>query len=115
MANSIQTENPVILRERAPNEVRRITISDALVDTGATALSLPSRLIQQLGLSQQSERQIITSSGTDQAAMHTAVRLSIQGRTYAVDVIEVPDDVPTLIGQIPQELLTLSSTQLADG
>ena len=90
---------------RTPNEVRRITISDALVDTGATTLSLPRRLIERLGLSQQFERQVITSSGKDQAAMYTAVRLTIQGRTCTVDVMEVPDDVPSLIGQVPLELL----------
>ncbi len=90
---------------RTPNEVRRITISDALVDTGATTLSLPRRLIELLGLSHQFERQVITSSGKDQAAMYTAVRLTIQGRTCTVDVMEVPDDVPSLIGQVPLELL----------
>ena len=90
---------------RTPNEVRRMTISDALVDTGATTLSLPRRLIEHLGLSQQSERQVIMSSGKDQAAMYTAVRLTIQGRTCTVDVMEVPDDVPALIGQVPLELL----------
>ena len=90
---------------RTPNEVRRITISDALVDTGATTLSLPRQLIKRLGLSQQFERQVITSSGKDQAAMYTAVRMTIQGRTCTVDVMEVPDDVPSLIGQVPLELL----------
>ncbi len=90
---------------RTPNEVRRMTISDALVDTGATTLSLPTRLIERLGLSQQSERQVITSSGKDQAGMYTAVRLTILGRTCTVDVMEVPDDVPALIGQVPLELL----------
>jgi hypothetical protein len=37
--------------------------------------------------------------------MYTAVRLTIQGRTCTVDVMEVPDDVPSLIGQVPLELL----------
>jgi len=32
-----------------PEKVRRITVGDALVDTGATLLSLPTRLIRQLG------------------------------------------------------------------
>src|SRR5262249_41285845 len=34
----------------SPEQVRRIEVPDALVDTGATMLSLPSRLIDQLGL-----------------------------------------------------------------
>ena len=33
-----------------PQEVRSITVPDALVDTGATGLSLPKRLISELGL-----------------------------------------------------------------
>ena len=33
-----------------PKEVRRVTVEDALVDTGATRLSLPKSLIEQLGL-----------------------------------------------------------------
>jgi hypothetical protein len=35
------------------------------------------------------------------------VRLTIQGRHCPVDVLEVPDDVPVLIGQIPLENLDL--------
>ena len=33
-----------------PEDVRRITVEDALVDTGATRLGLPPSLIEQLGL-----------------------------------------------------------------
>ena len=35
-----------------PEEARSITIPEALVDTGATLLSLPTRFIRQLGLKQ---------------------------------------------------------------
>ena len=38
---------------RPAEQVRRLTVDNALVDTGATLLSLPSRLIQQLGLKEQ--------------------------------------------------------------
>ena len=37
--------------------------------------------------------------------MYDPVRLTIQGRTCTMDVIEVPDDVPVLIGQLPLEQL----------
>jgi hypothetical protein len=33
------------------------------------------------------------------------VRLTIQGRTCTMDVMEVPDGVPVLIGQLPLEHL----------
>ena len=37
--------------------------------------------------------------------MYDAVRLTIQGRTCTMEVMEVPDTVPILIGQIPLEHL----------
>ena len=37
--------------------------------------------------------------------MYEAFRLTIQGRECSMDVMEVPDDVPVLIGQLPLEHL----------
>ena len=90
---------------RSPDQVRRVTVSDALVDTGATTLSLPKGLIEQLGLQQRSEKRVKTSSGEQRAALYDPVRLTIQSRECTVDVMEVPDTVPVLIGQVPLELL----------
>ncbi len=89
----------------APDQVRRLTVTDALVDTGATALSLPTRLIQQLGLSKRYEKRVRTSAGQGTASVYEAVRLTIRDRDCTVDVLEVPDVVPVLIGQIPLEML----------
>jgi predicted aspartyl protease len=86
-------------------QVRRIVVPDALVDTGATLLSLPTSLIRQLGLSQTGTRGVTSSAGPVRAAMYEAVRLTIQGRDCTMDVLEVPDGVPVLIGQIPLEHL----------
>ena len=91
----------------SPEKVRRITVPDALVDTGATLLSLPARLIRQLGLSPRRTRRVISSTGATEATMYDAVRLTIQDRDCTVDVMEVPDDVPVLIGQLPLENLDL--------
>ena len=88
-----------------PEQARKIEVSDALVDTGATLLSLPTRLIQQLGLGRVSTKRVIASSGPTEAGMYGAVRLTIMGRSCTMDVLEVPDDVPVLIGQIPLEHL----------
>jgi clan AA aspartic protease len=87
------------------DQVRRVTVTDALVDTGATMLSVPAGIIRQLGLTKQSTRRVTTSRGVDVANVYSAVNLAIQGRNCTVDVIEVPDDVPVLIGQIPLEYL----------
>jgi predicted aspartyl protease len=88
-----------------PDRVRRMTVPDALVDTGATLLSMPTRLIQQLGLKEQYKRRVTSGVGLAEAGVYDAVRLTIQGRTCTMDVMEVPDVVPVLIGQLPLEHL----------
>lgn len=90
-----------------PEQARRVVIPDALVDTGATLLSLPTSLIQQLGLAKTSSKRVTSSSGLGEAAVYEAVRLTIQGRSCTMDVMEVPDTVPVLIGQLPLEHLDL--------
>jgi predicted aspartyl protease len=86
-------------------EIRRLEIDDALVDTGATLLSVPTRLIRELGLDVTGFKRVTSSTGGGQANMYSAVRLTIQGRSCTMDVMEVPDDVPVLIGQLPLEHL----------
>jgi predicted aspartyl protease len=95
----------VELGVRSPDQVRRVTVPDALVDTGATLLSIPTRLIKQLGLVKVGTKRITSSTSTANADMYQAVRLTIQGRTCTMDVMEVPDNVPVLIGQLPLEHL----------
>src|SRR5438046_1445185 len=91
----------------APDQVRRITVPDALVDTGATLLGLPSQMIRQLGLIKQSTKRVTSTAGVGEVAIYGTVRLTIQGRDCPTDVMEVDDKVPVLIGQIPLENLDL--------
>ena len=44
-------------------------------------------------------------SGTVEFGMYGMVQLTVQGRDCFVEVAEVPDDCPVLIGQIPLESL----------
>ena len=88
-----------------PEQVRHLTVADALVDTGATMLSLPTRLIRQLGLTKTARRRVNSSLGLGEADVYEAVRLTIQGRECPLDVLEVPDSVPVLIGQLALERL----------
>ena len=88
-----------------PDQIRRVVVEDALVDTGATVLSLPTGLIRQLGLDKRGTKRVTTSKGICEADKYEAVRLTIQGRDCPVDVLEVPDNVPVLVGQIPLENL----------
>ncbi len=93
---------------RPADHVRRVIVSDALVDTGATLLSLPTRLIQQLGLTPRHKKSVVSSNGAvNEATVYGTVRLTIQGRDCPTEAIEVPDNVPVLIGQIPLEYLDL--------
>jgi predicted aspartyl protease len=88
-----------------PSEVRQVVVPDALVDMGASSLSLPTSLIRKLGLTKVSTRRTMSSNGAGQTDVYAVVRLTIQGRDCNLDVLEVPDGVPVLIGQVPLELL----------
>lgn len=93
-------------RGRIPtDQVRRIEIPDALVDTGATYLCLPSSEIASLGLDPVSERSIRTASGPRTAKIYGPVKFLVQERFCNTDVVELPNGVPTLIGQVPLELM----------
>ncbi|MDB5352674.1 MAG: hypothetical protein JWN86_3921 [Planctomycetota bacterium] len=61
--------------------------------------------IHHLGLEKTGSRHIRNSLGAGEAAVFEAVRLTIQGRDCTVDVMEVPDGTPILIGQVPLELM----------
>jgi predicted aspartyl protease len=89
----------------APESARKVVVPDAQVDTGATLLSLPIRLIQQLGLSRFTTKLVTSSVGVSEVGIYQAVRLTIQGRSCTMDVMEGPDGVPVLIGQLPLESL----------
>ena len=85
--------------------VRSVEVQDALVDTGATGLLLPRRLVQSLGLHPLHTRQARGLGGMVPLPMYRAVRLTVQGRDCAIDVGEIGDEFPVLIGQVPLELL----------
>ena len=89
----------------AAAQVRQIMVADALVDTGASTLSLPRRLVAQLGLKPLRSRAARASAGPVTLQVYGTVRLVVQGRDCTCDVVEVPDDCPVLIGQVPLELL----------
>lgn len=87
------------------DQVRRVDVTDALVDTGATGLLLPSRWIAQLGLEPLHVRPSRTIGGPVPLQMYRAVRLTVQGRDCISDVAEIPDDFSAVIGQVPLELM----------
>ncbi len=55
-------------------QVRAVDVTDALIDTGATGLLLPRRLIAQLGLSVLRTRPARTIAGRIEVPIYRAVR-----------------------------------------
>jgi predicted aspartyl protease len=87
------------------DQVRRVEVSDAIVDTGATCLGMPKPLIEQLGILQFASRRARTTAGFRTFGVYGPVRLTIQGRSCSVDVWEIADECPVLVGYVPLELL----------
>jgi hypothetical protein len=68
-------------------------------------LSIPARLIRQLGLEPLRKRQARTSAGKVPIQVYSTVPLTIQGRDCPTGVSELPDDCDVLIGPVQLELL----------
>jgi predicted aspartyl protease len=91
-------------RKTAPRSVE----VDALVDTGAGLLYLQTSVVKQLGLRQiDTMRSRTMSNLLEERRVCSPVQLSIAGRTGIFRVVEIPDALPNLIGQIPLEELDL--------
>jgi predicted aspartyl protease len=91
-----------------PEQVHRIEVADALVDTGSTYLAMPRRLIEQLGFEKPfTTAQARTTRGSVVSNIYGPVRLTIQDRLCNVDIAEVDDGCPVLVGQVPLEILDL--------
>lgn len=82
--------------------------AEALVDTGAGLFYLQTSLVKQLGLRQiDTVRSKTMSNLLEERRVCSPVELKIAGRTGVFRVVEVPDALPNLIGQIPLEELDL--------
>ncbi len=78
--------------------------TEALVDTGAVKLYLKSSVIKTLGLRPISSVVSRTMSNrSERRKVYSPVDLEIQGRSGRFDVVELPEQLPNIIGQIPLE------------
>jgi len=78
--------------------------TNAIVDTGAVKLYLKSAIVHELGLRPIGEvRSRTMSNRSESRTVFSPVALEIQGRTGRFDVVEIPDSLPNIIGQIPLE------------
>ena len=88
-------------------EVRRVTVEDALVDTGAPRLSLPKPLVDQLGLTPIGRTKARTANGIVERFVYSPVEFSILGRKETIRVTDLPEEMPVLVGHMILELLDL--------
>ena len=94
----------IALSERS--EPPRTVETQALVDTGAVRFYLQASLIQRLGL--RPIREITSRTMANIRVLRRVfsnVDLEIQGRSASFEVVEVPDELPNVVGQTPLEIL----------
>jgi len=81
---------------------------EAVVDTGATMIVLPMKIVRRLGLRKQTEVTVRYANGaTDRKTVYGIVRAELAGRSGNFDVIAQDDGAQPLIGQILLEQLDL--------
>ena len=89
-------------------QVHRIEVTDALVDTCFTYVAMPLKLIRQLGFDEPTGMyQAQTAAGLFARPLFGPVRLTVLNRLCSIDIAEVPDDWPVIIGKIPLQILDL--------
>ena len=97
----------VALNRKLSKAKPRTTEVEALVDTGATRLYLKPSVIKSLGLERVDEVVSQTTNGAAKRGVYEPVRLEVQGRYGNFDVVDIGENVPNLLGQIPLEYLDL--------
>ena len=102
-ADQVLAENGVI----PPEEVRSVTLSNVLVDTGATTLCLPGDVIARLGLKLLKEANVTTAMGIGKARIFRDATISLCGREGTFECLELPGGRDGLLGVIPLEALGL--------
>ena len=78
---------------------------EALVDTEATRLYLKPSIIKALGLSKTGTVNSRTTKGNRTRGVYSPVKMELLGREGNFDVVDIDEDVPSLLGQIPLEYL----------
>ena len=93
-------QNQFLPEDRRGEDVR----CDALVDTGAAELAIPTDLIERLKLQETGEVQVYTADGGEHTyRVFGIVDISVQGRSCQVRAIELPHGAEPLLGAVPLE------------
>jgi len=85
----------------------RVIEVESLVDTVATRLYLKPSVIKKLGLLRVDAVRSQTTNGEAIRFKYEPVQLELMGRKENFDVIELPESVPNLLGQVPLKVLDL--------
>ncbi|MEM9539821.1 MAG: aspartyl protease family protein [Cyanobacteria bacterium P01_E01_bin.42] len=85
--------------------IRSVTLTNVLVDTGATTLCLPPEAIATLGLKLLKEVDVATATGLSKTRIFQDARISLLGREGSFDCVELLDEKNPLLGRIPLEVL----------
>jgi predicted aspartyl protease len=88
-------------------QIRSLTLENALVETGATTLCLPSATITALGLELLKEVDVSTANGISKARIFRDATISLHGREGTFECLELPGGRDALLGVIPLEALGL--------
>lgn len=87
------------------DQIRSETISDVVVNTGATTLCLPSDVIAKLGLKLLKEVDVATANGFSKARIFQDAYISLLGREGTFECLELTGGRDPLLGVIPLEAL----------
>jgi len=105
----IENYDDIVLRETGSDpgrEVRKESVP-ALVDTGSALLCVHKSTIEKLGLHFARSAKVRTGDGMAERDIYRAAQITILGRQYLGEVMEIPDSIPALVGYIPLENLDL--------
>jgi len=99
----IRAKEGIIKKE----EIRELIIENAIVDTGATMLSLPIDIIEKLGLEEVGITEVRTANGTVNRRIFRGAWIEINNREWEFRVVELSVGMVPLSGQIVLEQLDL--------
>jgi predicted aspartyl protease len=89
------------------DEIRKVTLKDVVVDTGATTLCISAETIQELGLELLKEVNVATATGLSTARIFRDATIALCGREGTFECLELPGGRDPLLGVIPLEMLGL--------
>jgi len=105
----VENYNDIVLRAESGNghkRVRKLKVR-ALVDTGSALLCLHRDAIKKLGLTLTRTAKVRTGAGDVERPIYAVALIRVLGRWCSAEVMEIPDNVPPLLGYILLEGLDL--------